>query len=302
MANKPLILAALAALAACVIWSGNFVIARGVHEWIAPFTLSFWRWSVALVALLPFSIMGLKKEWPIVRQNWRYLLIMGTVGVATFNALIYFAAQTTTTSHISIISSTTPIFTLILAAMVGEEKLASPKVFGAMLACIGALVIITQGQVSTLINQSWHGGDVLVVVSSLIWAIWSVGLRFKPKGLSSISFMSVVTMVGVVTLAPFYAWEAQTHTLDLFNLKLWLVFLYVGLFGSVVAWLLWQYSVEQIGSVRTSLIYYSMPVLSSLLAMLVLGETLHFYHAFGFGLVFLGILVALFFKKKQSVH
>ena len=185
--TKNTALALAAALAACLIWSSNFLLARGMHELIPPFAFSFWRWIIAFLALLPFSYPYVRREWGLITSNLKYLVFMGLVGVASFNSLIYFAAHDTTTSHIAIISSTTPILTLILAGIVGQDRLTAFKIGGGAMACLGALYVITQGQLSAAFSQDWNHGDILVVISATIWAVWSVGLKSKPAGMSAVT-------------------------------------------------------------------------------------------------------------------
>lgn len=298
--SKSVFIAVGFALIACVLWAGNFVVARGVSEWIAPFTLSFWRWAVALAVLLPFSFRGVRREWPVIRAHIPYLLTMGVFGVAGFNTLIYFAAHTTPTAHMAIISSTTPIFTLVLVALLGEERLTAHKAIGAALGCAGALTIITHGNLANLLALEGHFGDLLSLIAAFIWAGWSVGLRFKPQGLSAISFMTVAAGFGLLALTPFYIWEAQHHPIDMANTQAWLVFAYIAIGASLVAWLLWQAAIERIGAARTSLIYYSIPAFSSLFAYVLLKESLQAYHYAGFGLVVCGILCALRTRAPQT--
>lgn len=299
MNNKKNI-AIASALLACLIWAGNFVIARGVHEFIPPFTLSFWRWMVAFMFILPLSIKGIRLEWPIITANLKYIASMGVLGVAMFSALIYVAGHTTTTSNLAIISSTTPIFTLLLAGLLRHDKLSNRRIIGAVLAFVGAMVVINHGDITVLQSMSWRAGDLMMLVAATIWAGWSVALKLKPAGLSNMVMMAAIIVFGLFALAPLYVWELTTNPVDIWNWQAWAVFLYLGIFASVVGWLLWQYSIELIGSVRTSLIYYSIPLFSSLLAVLFLDETPQLYHLAGFLLVLSGVVVSNIRRDRQQ--
>ncbi|MEM8744055.1 MAG: EamA family transporter [Pseudomonadota bacterium] len=68
-------------------WAGNFVLARGVHEHVPPVALSWARWSIASLLILPFAIPHLRRDWPVIRQSFPILLFLGTVGVGAFNTL-----------------------------------------------------------------------------------------------------------------------------------------------------------------------------------------------------------------------
>lgn len=290
--TKKELTATVLALLACIIWSGNFVIARGVHEWIPPIGLAFWRWIIAFICILPFSYPNVRKEWSIIIEHWKYLFAMGAFGVATFNTLVYLAAHHTSTHHIALISAIAPIGTLLLVGIFGIERLSIFKAIGAACAFLGAVTVITHGNINTIIDQKWNIGDLLLILSTFIWASWSVGLRLKPKTLSIRAFLTVCMAIGGVCLMPFYIWETIYITPVPFTLKAWSIYLYVGIAASMIAWFFWQYSVETIGPVKTSLIYYSMPIFSGVLAIILLDEPLALYHILGFFLVLIGIIVS----------
>ena len=113
--NRQIILGYFFALGATAIWSGNFIIARGLNESIPPISLAFWRWVVAVVVFLPFALKPLIVEWHILKENIFYLSITSLLGITIFNTLIYFAGYTTTAINLSLISITFPVFIVILS-------------------------------------------------------------------------------------------------------------------------------------------------------------------------------------------
>jgi drug/metabolite transporter (DMT)-like permease len=284
--------ATLIALGACVIWSGNFVIAQGVNDWITPFTLAFWRWLIAFIFVLPIGYKCVCREWGVIKSNLLYLSIMGVIGIGFYNTLIYFAGQFTSTHHLAIVSSTAPIGTLLIAGMLGIERLSRYKVIGAICAFIGALMVVTHGNPLTVFSQDWNSGDIILIFSTLIWAAWSVAITYKPKEMSTRSFLTVIIGIGTIFLFPFYLWEAIYVAPTPFTIEAFGIYLYVGVFASVIAWFAWQHSVETIGSVKTSLIYYTMPIFSGILAIIILNEPIEMYHVIGFVMVCGGIVIS----------
>ncbi|MDG1726953.1 MAG: DMT family transporter [Emcibacteraceae bacterium] len=284
--------AILIALSACIIWSGNFVIAQGVNEWITPMTLAFWRWFIAFLFVLPIGYKYVKRDWHLIKSQFKYLLAMGIIGVGLYNTFIYFAGQFTTTHHIAIVSSAAPIGTLLIAGICGIERLSRYKVLGAFCALIGALMVVTHGNPLLVFNQDWNAGDIILIFSTLIWAAWSVAITYKHKDMSTRSFLTVIIAIGTLFLLPLYLWELAYVAPTPFTLEACGIYLYVGIFASVIAWFAWQHSVETIGSVKTSLIYYTMPVFSGILAILILEEPIETYHVIGFILVCAGIVIS----------
>ena len=217
---------------------------------------------------------------------------MGVIGIGFYNTLIYYSGQYTSTHHMAIISSTAPIGTLLLAGIFGIERLSRYKIIGAACAFIGALVIVTNGDLIAIYSQEWNTGDIILIFSAFIWAAWSVAITIKPKALSTRSFLTVIIAIGVLFLAPLYAWDTYHGARTPFTIEAFSIFIYVGVMASVIAWFLWQHCVDTVGPVKTSLIYYSLPVFASVLAIILLNEPIEEYHVIGFMLVCVGIVIS----------
>lgn len=133
--NRQLILGYVCAISATALWSGNFIIARGLNESIPPISLSFWRWIVAVIVFLPFALKRLITEWDILKENILYLSITALLGITIFNTLIYFAGRTTTAINLSLISITFPVFIVILSRIFYRELITINKGIGVFTCC-----------------------------------------------------------------------------------------------------------------------------------------------------------------------
>lgn len=96
-------------------WSGNFILGRGVHELIPPVGLAFWRWSVALLILLPLAVKPVAKQWHIIRNQWKILTFLAVLSVTVFNTCIYLALQSTSAINTLLVNATTPVFIALIA-------------------------------------------------------------------------------------------------------------------------------------------------------------------------------------------
>ncbi|NQY79748.1 MAG: DMT family transporter [Candidatus Caenarcaniphilales bacterium] len=292
MLQKKYLIAICFALLTCLIWSGNFIIARGVHDWIPPISLAFWRWFIALIILVPLSFKKLKDEWSHINKSLGYLFVMGLTGVGLFNTVIYFAGKYTTANNLAIIMATAPILTIFFACIFRVEKFSKAKSAGAILAFLGTLFMISKGDLASALNMAFNRGDILVSLSAFIWGSWNVALVVKPKEISTLSFLCVIVAFGVLSLTPFYIFERMVLEPINFNLNVLGIFLYIGALASVLAWFLWQKAVEALGSVKANLIYYSIPVFAAFSSFFILGEELQYFHYLAFALVFSGVLVS----------
>jgi drug/metabolite transporter (DMT)-like permease len=310
--RRTVILAVLGTLFACLLWSGNFIIARGAHDWMPPIGFAFWRWVVAFVVLYALCCREMRAAWPRLLANARLLIPMGIVGVALFNTLVYVGARYTTAHHIALIATTAPVWTLLLAGCLGLETFTRGKVIGVAFALLGAVVILCHGSLAQLASMTLNKGDVLVLLGSFCWALYSLGVKKKPAGLGQLPFLTALVGVGVLALLPVYLYESLFIMPAPFTLRALGIYLYAGAAASAAAWLLWNHSIAVIGAMESTLLYYSMPVFTSILAILLLDEPFELYHIKGFALILLGILIGsgrlsntaarALFPKKRGTH
>ena len=164
MTSKPIFVGFACAIAATVLWSGNFIVARGLSEAIAPLSLAFWRWVVAILVLFPFAIQPLiaQKFW--LKENFGYLSIVSLLGVTLFNSLIYYAGQTSSAINLSLIAITFPIFVLILSRIFLSELIGWNKLMGIAFVASGILLLISKGDLSVLGELSFSLGDILSLI------------------------------------------------------------------------------------------------------------------------------------------
>lgn len=277
---------------ATAIWSANFIIARGLSNSITPITLAFWRWVVAVLVFLPFTYKKLISEWCTVKKHLPYLLLTAFLGITTFNTLIYFAGRTTTALNLSLISITFPIFIIIFSRFLFKELFTLNKAFGILLVAAGVISLITKGNFSSLLNLSFAIGDLWMLSASIIFAIYSILLRSKPEELSIWSLQLSTFILGLIMLFPFFIWNAITTPSPVFEIRTVLAILYVGIFASLTAFVLWNKAVVTVGPSKAGMVYYSLPLFSGLLAWFFLGEEISIIHFYSMLLIVPGILLA----------
>lgn len=282
----------LAAVGATAIWSGNFIIARGLSGSIPPVSLAFWRWSVAVLVFLPFAIKAFLRDLPIIRKHPVYFSVTALLGVTLFNTLVYTAGQTSTAVNLSMISITSPVFIIILARLFMGEAITVNKRSGIILVVFGVLLLLTRGNLSRLTDLTFAIGDLWMLLAALTFAVYSILLKHKPEGIGLWSFQFGTFLAGLLFLTPFYLWERAVVPSFSFTTPMILSILYVGMFASLCAFLLWNQAVISIGPAKAGMIYYSVPIFSAFLAVLILGEQLRWYHPISLLIIVTGILIA----------
>lgn len=289
---SPYIAGYILAIGATLIWSGNYIIARGLSESIPPISLAFWRWFVAVAVLSPFGIRSLITQWPVIKDNLGYLLTTALIGVTVFNTLIYLAGHTTTAINLSLIAITSPIFILILSHIFYGEMITLKKTAGVVITITGVLLLICNGSLSALLHIRFVLGDLLMLLASVTFAVYSILVKRKPVQLSMDAFLLSTFMFGLISLLPLYIWERAIYGVGDFNHTAILSILYVGIFASLAAFFMWNKAILSIGPAKTALVYYTLPIYSGITAALLLNEAISIVHVFSMLLIVSGIIIA----------
>ncbi len=281
-------------------WSGNFVLGRAVHTVFTPFTLSFWRWAVALVVLLPLVWSSLYDQRSLLRGRWPILLLLSVLGVVNFNTFVYIGLQQTTATNALIMLSITPVLIVGLSFVLLRQTVTLWQALGIFVSLAGVLVIVSRGSVGALLARQINSGDLWVLAAVLSWALYSVCLRWRPAELKPLNFQAATMVCGTLILAPLYVWDLA-HGRDLaINAATVGSILYLALFPSILAYIFWNRAVAELGANRTGQFLHLMPAFGAMLAMIFLGERLYAFHAVGILLIALGIWLATLLGRRVA--
>jgi len=282
----------LCALLATLIWSGNFIIARGLGDVLPPVTLAALRWSTATIVLLPFAAPIIWRERELIRKHWRHMLISAVFGVTIFNTLIYQAGHTTEALNLSLIATTTPVFVVILSRIFLGEAITRFRAVGLVISITGIVILVTRGQLQILCDLSFHVGDIWMLGAGFLWAVYSILLKKKPQEINPYAYLGTTFFIGVLPLIAGALIEQSIA--PQFNLTSTIVgsVLYIGIGASLVSYVLWTKAVSIVGPTIASFIYYTLPVFCAVEAYFILNESATWAHGAGFLLIVGGIVLA----------
>lgn len=270
-------------------WGGNFVVGRYVYDQVPPVALSFWRWALALVVLLPFTAAVTLEQRQLIVRHWRSLAALGASGIAIFHIFVYQALHFTQAVNAALFLSTTPVFIVVLSWLMLRERLSARQGLGVTISLMGAVVIIMRGELGRLLQLEFNAGDLWMLAAVPNWAFYSVLLRRLPPVFHPMTLVTVIALFGIAFLAPVYAWELAHDVGFEVNLITVGSILYIGLFASVLAYICWNRGVSVIGANRAGLFLHLVPLFSAILAIATLGEPVRMFHFVGAGLIFAGI-------------
>ena len=275
-------------LLASLFWSSNWVVGRGIHEIFPPVALSFYRWLVALIVLAPFAIPRLKGQWHLVWRHWQLFAVLGACGIAWPQCITYIGLNYTTAVNGSLLTAGNPFMMVLMAWLIDRQVATARQFAGMILSFLGVVVIVAHGSFATLMEFHFNPGDLLIVLSIPIWCAYSVLLRRRPRDMDGMSFLFVLTPIGLISLAPALAYEGLYVRAPHWSWSTVLVVIYVGVTASAAAYMLWNRGVELVGPSRAAFTLPFQPLFASLLAMLLLGEAFHAYDAVGFAVIIAG--------------
>ena len=286
---NPYLLLTLTAL----FWSGNMVLGRGIRADVPPLALAFWRWAIAFVLVLPLALPHLKQQWPLLRAGWKPVLFLGLVGVGGYNTFAYISLQYTAATNAVLLNSFIPIVTIAISWAFLGKRLRRLEGLGVFISLAGALTIVARGDPAVLAHLNLNIGDVWMLGAVLVWAIYTVGLAWRPAGVHPMLMLAAMTAVGLAALAPAYAWETAQGRHMVVQPGSLAALAYVGIFPSFLGYIFYNRGVAEIGASKASLFIHLMPVFGTLLSALFLGEVPHWYHYAGIALIFTGIWLTM---------
>ncbi|KAB0491869.1 DMT family transporter [Pseudomonas vancouverensis] len=275
-------------LLAIFIWAGNTVITKMSAGAIFPAEIGFYRWLLAGLLFTPFMFKPVVAHWSLIRPNLGKIFVLGVLGMAVYQSLAYFAAGMTTATNMGIILSLMPLMSLTMAIISLGQRLTMGALAGAVLSFAGVLVVVSSGSLGALVEHGVNLGDVMMLIATLAYAIYSTLLKKWQLKLPPLVLLYLQVLVAVVVLFPLY-FVSQKVGPTLQNIPL---VLYACLLASMVAPLAWMQAVVRLGPSRTTQFFNLLPLITALIAAVVLHEQLRMYHLIGGVLTLGGVILS----------
>jgi drug/metabolite transporter (DMT)-like permease len=293
--------ARLAVFAAVVLWGVSFVATKAALREVSPVTLIFTRFALGVAAL--FLILKLRRESLIPpRDTWLMLAVMGFVGIFVHQMVQVHGLTLTTAVRTGWLIGLTPIWSAVLAAVLLGESFGPRKLFGLFFGMVGALLVITRGQLSShVLALPATRGDLLILASTVNWAIYSILGRETLKRLGSTRAIAAAMFLGWAMLIPFFVsasgWQ-EYRGLSSTTVTA-IVFLGVGCSG--LGYLFWYAALERIETSQVAAFLYLEPLVTLMAAVALLGESVAVSTILGGVLVLFGVLIVQTAKPRGTL-
>ncbi len=281
---------------ATALWAGNAIAGRLLVGSVSPITLSAVRWALAALLLLPLGWRIFKPSSALWQNKTRFLLL-GLFGVGSYNVLLYLALQTSTPINVTLIGASMPIWMLLIGALFYKVRPTFLQLIGAVVSLLGVTVVLTRGEIFTLVSMEWVVGDLLIMLATILWAFYSWMLSRPGKSTERqwpwADFLMAQVLVGLLWTVFFDGFEIAGGyaylNLNIFTASL---ILFVAIGPSLIAYRCWGLGVSGAGPTVAAFFANLIPLFTALLSAAMLREPPKLYHGLAFGLIVTGILVS----------
>lgn len=278
-----------------LIWGSTFVNIKIVLPQIPPITIALLRFIIASVVMGFFLVIT--KQPRLKKQDLPIMIITGFTGITAFNVLQNLGLRYAGATDAAILISMSPVFIALLSWLFLKEKISAFQLIGISIAFTGSVLVATNGSLNNTggFDRLRVYGDMLILLSSLTWAIFSIYLKKLLTIYPPVTIMTYSTIIGTIFLLPLSFLEYPVN-FQAINLAGWLNIIYLGLLASALGNLIWNWALSKVSPVTAGAYLYLSPVVSAVVAFIFLNEIPSVYTITG-GII---IILGTFFASKHD--
>lgn len=274
------------------LWGGTAVAGKLVIQGIPPITVGVIRYGVAALLLAGLFWRHLPGLRSLRRGDVWMLLWVGLLGSCLNHIFFFLGLVFAPASHGAIIPPTTsPVWTLILAARFGRERVTPAQVAGMLLCLVGVVLVIRPGRLAAGAGTRTLIGDLLFLLCGIAWGFYSYFSKLAMRRLSTVGTLTLGMVIGTLCLVPVALAERPWTALPTAQATAWGALAYLTVAATLLSFLGWNVAIRRLGAGRTAVFTNLVPVFGVLLAWLVLDERLAAIQIGGGLLAVVGVLV-----------
>ena len=280
------------AILAVLFWSFNAIVGKDLMHLFTPWQLSFFRWLIAFIVLIPSTYKDIWAHRQVLLKHKNLIFWLALIGITLSNTFVYIAAHSISAIQMSLIGVTGPMFLIICSVLFSKLKITRRQKIGFGVAIFGLLYVILKGNFSwEMLDFQW--GDLWMLGNAATFGIYSFLNTKKPRTVDQITLLSLVIGLGCVMCLPPFIYSTIQNPLPWAQITLDVigVLIYMGVCNSILAYFFWNLAINKKGAVRIGMLYYLMPIFTTIEACLILGEHLVMAQIYGGILILGGILL-----------
>ncbi len=265
-----------------------------------PWTFCCMRAFLAALVLLPFVMNYHREILGLVRTRGWEAAFIGAIGLGLTQGTAFTALSYTTVVSFGIIFGMAPILTMALARIVLREPMSAWQIAGALTAFAGIVVIAVHGSLQRLLGLDFNGGDLLTLAAACMFAVYTVMLKRAKFDLPRLPLLVVLLFSGAIATLPLFAVEYWLGYHTHLAMRGYLALAYIVVPGGAVLYFLYNSSIDILGASRAGTLVYSQMIFTTILAWLILGEAIEWYHYVGGCLIVAGIALVIWFRVRPQ--
>jgi len=278
---------------ATLFWAGNFIVGKiAFLENVPPFSLTFFRWFLVWLILIPFTYKEFFYLKKIIFKNIPLLFFLGLTSVGLFNSFIYNALNFTQVINASLFNAVIPAVIILFCFLFKLDKTNKFQLLGLMLTILGILSIITKLNLKILLTLDFNRGDILMMGAVITWGLYSAFLKKIKFKVSLLTFVHILCTFGLISLIPQFLYEFLEGETVKVNSTFVYSLLYLAIFPSIGSYYCWAGAVSIIGANRAGIFLSLIPLFSAVMAILFFQEKFQFYHFIGSILTLFGLFLS----------
>lgn len=273
-----------------VFWAINTVIGRALAGHFPPLALTFGRWSLAFLFLLPFACMAVRRHRAILWRHWRATLVLAILGVGLYNSLLYTALVTSTPVNVLLIGATAPSFVLLVQALTRRQLPGWRALMATLLSIGGVVVVGSKGDPAHLLDLRFARGDIVMMLATMVWVAYTLVLKQARPPVPTAALLLAQMGIGAMLLLPAFLveWLVFQPAMSLDGMT-WASLLYVAIFPSILAYVCWDRGVAAAGATVAVVLANLAPVVAAFLAWTFLDEPIGPHHLIAALMIFTAI-------------
>lgn len=276
---------------AAICWGLNFHLAKIMLQKVNFIEAGFWRYLFGVGVLLIFQLRhGLMSLYAISFKEYKYLLLVGLIGLFCFNLFFFLGLEYTNPLNAALIMSLNPIFTLLLAVWLLNGSINRQQKIGMAVALFGVVYLLTKGNPNELLELNLALGDLLILGANILFAFYHVWTKKYGAAFANSTFTFITNafcLLAFLILQPFFG----LHAVGEGSSSFWLAAIGIGVFGTGLAYRLWNAGVQEMGAEQAGVYINVVPLATAILSVFF-GEHLEYYHGIS-GLLILGSILYL---------
>ena len=281
-----------------VLFSGSYIAGKYTTLDLGPLTTTLLRYFIALLFLSSLLLHYKGSALKLRKRDIVPALLLGLFGIVGYHYFFFLSLRYTEVANTAIINALSPVLTSVAAAIVIKERLSRGNYAGVLVAFLGVLILLSRGDIDTILAFRFNKGDLLMLLSVGCWVVYALLIRTMLDRYSGFTLTFYATLFGVLMLLFLAPQEAPLGEIQKISRASLLSVIYMGICGSGLGYLLYNLSIREIGPTRTSSFVYSViPLIVAVLALLFFQQPITLIMIASMVLILVGLQMMLAVKR-----